>query len=137
MGQRVHRLPTSVLVAVVLVSLLPGAVWWSRAAPDMPPASPIPSESAPAPAEEPADGGVLVLQMGDGTVVVDESGVSTLYRGMRQSDSRARPILGGQLPCRIGGRGSILEDFAAGERSQAVSSRPGLVLVPRCGRPQR
>ena len=116
-------------MAVVLAAVLVGGLWFFGTAPaPAPPLSAAPAQAAETAetAEQSAMSSVLVLQMGDGTVVVDENGLSTLYHGMRQPDTRPRLLLGGP-PCRIGGRGSILEDLGVGDAGR----------LPRCHRPRR
>jgi hypothetical protein len=131
-----RRLPTSVLVAAVLVALVSGGTWWFGAQPPSP--APVSASAAsPSAEDESSMSSVLVLQMGDGTIVVDDTGTTTLYRGMRQPDSRIRPILGGGLACRIGGRGPNADDLGARYLAEALASRSRGASVPRCGRPSR
>jgi hypothetical protein len=75
--------------------------------------------------------------MGDGTIVVDDTGATTLYRGMRQQQDRARPILGGQVPCRISGSASDADALGVGDLTEAITSGVGVTRMPRCGRPVR
>jgi hypothetical protein len=116
-----RRLPTSVLVLATLALLAMGGTWWFGTQPR----SAAPAPAATAPPSEDAASSVMVLQMGDGTIVVDETGVTTFYRGMRQKDTRFRPILGGPLPCRIG----------SGGLAEALEAR--VSAMPLCSRPRR